>query len=121
MRRFPCLVALILFAGGCSSCPPDWADRVELSDGYRYASASVGQLSVNVDPANLALTRAVRRLADALELDVERRLSVVHSGESLFVEAYGSAGQVHEFDELEFVELVRCGERTHARVRLAVR
>ena len=121
MHKVVCLAVLALALSGCRSCPPDWADRVELVDGYRYASASVGELSVEVDPADLALTRAARRLADALDLDVERRLSVVHSGEILFVEALGRAGPVYELDDLEFVELARCGDRTHARVRLAVR
>jgi hypothetical protein len=122
MGRALLVAALALVSlSACSSCPPDWADRIELVDGYRYASASVGELSVDVDPTHVALTRAARRLADALGIDVENRLSVVRSGEQLFVEARGAAGVVHELDALEFVELAHCGPRTHARVRLAVR
>ncbi|MFT7465498.1 MAG: hypothetical protein ACI9EF_003867 [Pseudohongiellaceae bacterium] len=129
MKRLATLAGLLLVASGCSSCPPEWADEAPMEDtahddGYRYAAASVGELSVHLDAINLALTRATRRLADALGLDVEGRLSVVRAGGLLFVEARSSAASgntvISELDGLELVELRNCDSRTYARVRLAV-
>lgn len=125
MVRAACIAALAWTLAACSSCPPDWAEQVALHDGYHYAAGSVGELSVDVDAVDLALTRAARRLADVLGLDVEGRLVVVRAGDLLFVEARGSGADggavVDALAGLELVELSRCGSRTHARVRLSVR
>ena len=125
MARLLSMVALALASLGCAGCPPDWADQVARHDGYHYAAASVGELTVDIDPVDLALIRAARRLADALGLDVEGRLSVTRDGEFLFVEARSSRAAgglaVEDLAGLELVEVARCGTRTHAQVRLPVR
>jgi len=115
------LAALALGASGCQSCQPPWAGSLELRDGFRYAAASAGEVFVDADATDLALTRAARRLADALGLDVERRLAVTLRDGQLSVEAWGPDGPLQDLDGLELVELRRCGADLHARVRLELR
>ncbi len=118
-------VAWALLAGlslpACSSCPPSWAESVRAEPGFTYAAASCGEVFVDADATGLALTRAARRLADALGLDVEQRLAVRLSDERLFVEAVGPSGPLTALDDLELVDLRVCDGRTHALVRLPVR
>jgi len=119
------LLALTLSLSGCAGCPPSWAEQVSRHDGYHYAAASVGELTVAIDAVDLALSRAARRLADELGLDVEGRLAVTRDGDQLFVEARSSRGAgaelIDDLSGLELVEVARCGARTHAQVRLPVR
>lgn len=115
------LVLALLVTAGCGSCPPAWAEASEVLDGYRYAAASAGEVAVLADATDLALTRAARRLAAALGLDVERRLAVALRDGRLFVEAWGPDGPLNDLEGLELVALERCAGRTHARVRLELR
>lgn len=116
------LATLLLLAGsGCTSCPPTWAEgaaALQARDGRLWAAASAGQVFVDADATQLALTRAARRLADALGLDVEGRLSVVWLDERLFVEAFDSAGRPVDLTGLELAALVDCGGRTYARLSM---
>jgi hypothetical protein len=120
MRSVPgaLVLAVLLAAGGCSACPPRWADALSVDDTHAWAAASCGEVFVEADDTRLALTRAARRLADHLGLDVERRLSVVLLDGSLYVEAVGSDGPVDGLDGLELVDQVTCSGRTHVRLRL---
>lgn len=111
-------VVLLALPAGCGSCPPAWADSLQVRDGDTLAAGSAGEVFVDADATSLALTRAARRLADHLALDVERRLSVLLIDGRLFVEAVGEGGVSDALDGLELVELRRCGSRTHALLRL---
>jgi hypothetical protein len=111
-------LGLALGLGACSSCPPDWAEQVPEKAGWIYAAGTCGEVFVDGDAQHLALARAARRLADALGLDFEHRLSVRHIDGHLFVEAIGPAGPSDALEQLELVELVSCGRRVHALLRL---
>lgn len=119
VRRTWVLGLALLVCGGCSSCPPAWADGVGREGGFIWAAASAGETFVDADSERLALTRAARRLADELGLDVERRLSVALIDDRLFVEAVGAHGRLDDLDALELDGVQTCGGRTHVRVRLA--
>ncbi len=121
-RAVPALLALVaaLLGCGCSACPPGWAEQLPDEDGFVYAVGSAGEVFVEADALALALTRAARCVADDLELDVERRLSVVSADGRLFVEAEGERGPLADLDALELVDLRRCDDgRTWVLVRLA--
>jgi len=102
----------------CHTCPPGWADGVGTEDGRAWAAASAGEVFVDADATRLALTRAARRLAEHLGLDVQTRLSVLLADEQLFVEAVGTAGPIDGLDGLELMALLQCDGRTYARVGL---
>jgi hypothetical protein len=106
MRALRLLPALLLAA--CTTCPPRWVAYVPEDAGWLHATGTAGKVYVEADARNLALTRAARCLADALDLDVEQRLSVVLSDGRLFVEAFGPEGQVHGLDALELVGQAEC-------------
>ncbi len=102
----------------CRSCPPDWLEHPPEQPGFLVATGSCGEVFALADARNLALTRAARRLADRLRIDVEARLSVVLKDGRLFVEAWGSDGPHDDLDGLELVELSECGDGTYVLVRL---
>ena len=113
------LGAALLFGCGCSSCPPEWAEHPPSDAGFVYASGSAGEVFVEADGLSLALSRAARSVADALQLDLEERLSVVSADGRLFVEAEDARGPVHALDDLQLVDLRRCDDgRTFVLVRL---
>lgn len=113
------LLLVAACSGGCHACPPAWAGHPPQKPGWLYADARAGDVFVDADARNLALTRAARVLADRLGLDVERRLSVVASDGQLFVEALGSDGPLHELDALELVDEAECSGVMWVLVRLA--
>jgi len=116
----PALLALLAAgcAGGCSACPPAWAAQAPEEAGWLYAAGRCGEVFVEAEARHVALARAARVLADRLGLDVERRLSVVASGDTLHVEAVGAAGPHHGLDGLELVDEARCDGELHVLVRL---
>jgi hypothetical protein len=116
MRVPRLLPALLLTA--CATCPPGWVGAVPDDAGWLHATGSSGEVFVETDARNVALTRAARQLADALDLDVERRLSVVFADGRLFVEAVGPGGPVHDLDDLQLVDQAECGGTTWVLVRL---
>jgi hypothetical protein len=116
MRVLRLLPALLLTA--CATCPPGWAADVPEDNGWLHAAGSSGEVFVEADARNVALTRAARRIADVLDLDVERRLSVVFADGRLFVEAVGPDGPLHDLDELQLVDQAECGGTTWVLVRL---
>ncbi|MHC5210796.1 MAG: hypothetical protein ACYTG2_08775 [Planctomycetota bacterium] len=87
-------------------------------EGYLLASGSCGEVYVEAEARDVALTRAARRLADVLDLDVEGRLSVVWIDDRLYVELIGASGPSDALDALELVDEVRCDGVTHVLVRL---
>jgi len=107
-----------LLAAACTLCPPSWLERPPVSDEWIYAAGSSGEVFVEAEARELALTRAARRLADALGLDVEERLSVVERDGQLFTEAVGPDGLLDVFDGLELVDEAECGGVRHVLVRL---
>ncbi len=111
-------VLLALVVGACTSCPPDWIEDPPRSDRWLYGAGTAGEVFVDADGKALALSRAARVIADALGLDVERRLSVRDVRGRLFVEAVGPDGPVDALDALELVEVVSCERRVHALLRL---
>ncbi|RKY22409.1 MAG: hypothetical protein DRQ55_01230 [Planctomycetota bacterium] len=113
------LVCGLALSGACAGCPPAWADALQVERDFTWAASSAGPVFVEADGTRLALTRAARRLADHLGLDVERRLSVLLLDGTLYVEAVGADGIHHELDGLELVDQVLCDGRVHVRVRLA--
>ncbi len=126
-RRF--LVAVVLAAGlafatGCAACPPGWAATTPSDGAYLYGVGQSGEVFVEADAVNIALTRAARAIADGLGLDVETRLSVVRVEERLFVEAWTAEGPTDALDGLELMELVECsdplgdGRRVYVLLRL---
>ena len=117
--RVPRLLPALLLAA-CATCPPKWVADVPFDTGWMYAAASSGEVFVEADELNVALTRAARRIADELELDVERRLSVVFADGRLFVEAVGPDGPVTDLDDLQIVDQASCGSTTWVLVRLSV-
>jgi hypothetical protein len=120
IRRFV-LSLLLGAAAGCTSCPPDWLDDPPESDSWWYASGSCGEVFVEADARDVALTRAARILADRLGLDVERFLGVAMRDDRLFVEALGPQGPVADLDALELVDEAHCDEVVHVLVRLPSR
>lgn len=103
---------------GCTSCPPAWLERVPEQPGYLLASGSCGEVYIEAEARDIALTRAARRLADALALDAEGRLSVVWLDERLFVELVGASGRSEALDGLQLVDEARCDGVVHVLVRL---
>lgn len=117
----PCaflVLAVASLAAGCSRCPPSWVDDPPTSARHLYASGSTGAL-LGVDEDTVATTRALRALAEVLDLDVERRLSVTEADGRLWVEAVGVDG-VHSdaFDGVERVERAECGGEVYVLLRL---
>jgi hypothetical protein len=113
------LLVVAACSAGCHSCPPAWAGHPPQESGWLYADGRSGEVFVEADARQLALTRAARALAERLGLDVERRLSVVASNGRLFVEALGPDGPLHELDALELVDEAECDGVTWVLVRLA--
>ena len=111
------LVAALLTAA-CTLCPPGWLEHSPTSPDWLYASGSSGKVFVEAKARDVALTRAARRIADALGLDVEERLSVVERDGRLFTEALGPDGPLDALDGLELVDEVECDGVTHVLVRL---
>lgn len=107
-----------LLAAACTLCPPSWLERPPSSDDWIYAAGSSGEVFVEAEAREVALTRAARRLADALGVNVEERLSVVERDDVLFVEAVGPDGPLDVFDGLELVDEAECGGVKHVLVRL---
>ena len=121
LRRLP--AALLLLAAGCTvgcgSCPPGWSlSPPPDASGWLYAAGRCGEVFVEAEARDVALTRAARVLADRLGLDVERRLSVMASDGRLFVEALGPDGPLHALDGLELADEARCDGVLHVLVRL---
>lgn len=112
------LLFLALHLAACQSCPPSWAGSLSDEGAFIVSAGECGEVFVDADAETLALTRAARRLADHLGLDVERRLIVVLAGGRLQVEAVGAAGPTTSLSTLELVALVRCDGRVYAQVRL---
>ena len=111
-------LCVALLAAACTGCPPSWLEHPPVSPDWIYASGSSGKVFVEAEARDVALTRAARRIADALGLDVEARLSVVERDGQLFSEAVGPAGPLDDFDGLELVNQVECEGVTHVLVRL---
>lgn len=109
---------LSLFLAGCAQCPPIWASTLSDDETGWLAAGVAGTTFVDVDAERLALTRAVRLLADRLGVDVEVRLSVMHVNGDLFVEARGEGGEVTDLLSLELVDLRECNDHVHVLVRL---
>jgi hypothetical protein len=121
-RRLAGLAGLAAVAlAGCSACPPAWVERPPESRAALYASGRCGDVYVDADARNVALTRAARRLAELLGLDIEPRLTVVHADGRLFVEALTPAGPTHALDGLELVDEAVCDDVTFVLVRLPMR
>jgi hypothetical protein len=119
LRRLPAVrLALLLFAAACGSCPPAWVASPPQATDALYASGTCGEVFVDADARNIALTRAARRLADRLGLDVEARLSVVFLDGRLFVEALTPAGPTAALDGLQLVDEAVCEGTTCVLVRL---
>lgn len=118
LARLGLLLVAGALGGACRACPPDWLEHPPVSSEWLYASGSSGEVYVEAKARDVALTRAARRLADALGLDVETRLSVVELDDRLFTEAVGPSGPLRDFDELELVSRVECDGVTHVLVRL---
>ncbi len=125
--RMPTVLLVLLCAGvmpACTSCPPAWAGTTPEAVEWTYGVGEAGEVFVDADAVNVALTRAARSISAALGLDVERRLSVVLVEGKLFVEAYGPEGRVSVLDDLELVELTECddaraeGRRVYVLLRL---
>jgi len=118
------LAGLLLGAclGGCRACPPDWLEAPPEGTGALHAAATSGPVFVDARAEDVALTRAVRVLADARGLDVERHLTarLGDEGERVVVEALGPDGLHDDFEDLELVELRECDGRVHVLVRLPV-
>jgi hypothetical protein len=115
----PAVILLLLAVAGCGSCPPAWSQRPPPDEGgWLYAAGRCGEVYVEAEARDVALTRAARVLADRLGLDVERRLSVVASGGRLFVEAVGSGGPLTELDGLQLADEALCDGVVHVLVRL---
>jgi hypothetical protein len=110
--------ALAGAGAGCTACPPAWAERPPEDGEALYATGACGEVFVEADARNIALTRAARRLADRLGLDVESRLSVVCADGHLFVEALLPTGPTRALDGLQLVDEAVCGTTTFVLVRL---
>ena len=118
VRRPVLLAAAALLAAACTACPPGWLEHPPGSEEWIYASGSSGEVYVEARARDVALTRAARRIADALGLDVEARLSVVERDGRLFAEAVGPDGRIDVFEGLELVDEIECDGITHVLVRL---
>ena len=117
--RYAFVVAFLsLFLAGCAQCPPVWASTLSDDETGWLAAGVAGTTFVDADAERLALTRAVRLLADRLGIDVETRLSVMHVNGELFVEARGEGGEIIDFSSLELVDLRECDDHVHVLVRL---
>ena len=112
------LAGAALLVAACTACPPGWLEHPPASDEWIYASGSSGEVYVEARARDVALTRAARRIADALGLDVEERLSVVERDGKLFSEAVGPDGPIDTLQGLELVDEVECDGVTHVLVRL---
>jgi hypothetical protein len=112
------VLALALACAACESCPPAWASHPPERADALYASGACGKVFVDAAARDVALTRAARRIADLLGLDVERRLSVVSADGRLFVEALLPSGPTHALDGLELVDEAVCDDTTFVLVRL---
>jgi hypothetical protein len=112
------IVCAALLSAACALCPPPWLEQPPVSEDWIYAAGSSGEVFVEAEARDVALTRAARRIADALGLDVEARLSVVERDGRLFAEAVGPLGPLPVFDGLELLEQVECDGVTHVLVRL---
>jgi len=103
---------------GCASCPPAWAQSPPEAADALYASGTCGKVFVDADARQIALTRAARRLADRLGLDVEPRLAVVFADGRLFVEAVTPEGPTDALEGLELADQAVCDDVTFVLVRL---
>ncbi len=117
MTRFVWLLSTLALAA-CASCPPAWSEAPPERVGLLHAAAVSGDTFVDADAERVALIRAARQIADALGLDVERRLSVIHADGRLWVEALGPDGVIHDLDGLQLVSTASCDGRTWVLVRL---
>jgi hypothetical protein len=102
----------------CQACPPPWLARLPEQEGYLLAHGSCGEVYVEADARDVALVRAARRLADALGLDAEERLSVTWHDGRLFVELIGASGPSGALDDMQLVDEVRCDGVVHVLVRV---
>ncbi len=119
MKRALLAVLLALPAGaGCAGCPPSWLDAPPESGDWIYAGGACGEVFVDADARDVALTRAARALAERLGLDVSARLSVRHVDGRLWVEAVGAQGGHDGLDRLQLVDSATCDGVTHVLVRL---
>ena len=109
---------LSLFLAGCAQCPPVWASTLSDDETGWLAAGVAGTTFIDANAERLALTRAVRVLADRLGVDVEARLSVMRVNGDLFVEARGKEGEITDFSSLEVLDLRECDEHVHVLVRL---
>lgn len=107
-----------LLAAACAGCPPSWLEQPPDAPDWIYATGSSGEVFVEAEARDVALTRAARRIADELGLDVEERLSVISRDGRLFAEAVGPQGPLEVFDGLELVEQAECDGVMHVLVRL---
>lgn len=115
---WPALLAAVLLVA-CGSCPPGWVGHPPEESGWLYADGRCGKVFVEADARRLALIRAARVLADRLGLDVERRLSVTEIDGTIFVEALGPDGPLHQLDGLQLVDEAECEGTHYVLVRLA--
>ena len=117
------LAGALALSAGCAACPPSWAATAPSDGAYHYGVGQSGEVFVEADALNIALTRAARSIADALGLDVETRLSVVLVEQELFVEAWTPRGPTDALDDLQLVDRAVCadpdgGERIWVLLRL---
>ena len=112
------LGAILMSLAACAACPPGWVERPPQAADALYASGTCGDVFVEADARNIALTRAARRLADELGLNVEPRLSVIFADGRLFVEALTPAGPTSALDGLQLVAEAVCRRTTCVLVRL---
>lgn len=122
MRGAPIAALAALASAACQGlgCPPAWIDDPPRADDALYAAGSAGPVFVDARAEDVALTRAVRVLADARGLDVERHLSarLGDERERVVVEALGPEGLLDDFAQLELVEQRACDDHVHVLVRL---
>ena len=110
--------ALAAALTGCRACPPDWLEHPPRQAGYLLATGSCGEVHVEAEARDVALTRAAFRIADALGVDAEGGLSAVWVDGRVFVELIGRDGPSETLAALELVDLARCDGVTHVLVRL---
>lgn len=114
----PGLLCAVLLVAACRACPPRWLERLPEQEGHLLATGSCGEVYVDAEARDVALTRAARRLADALGVDAEVRLSATWLDGRVWVELVGASGPSDALDALELVDVVRCDGATHVLVRL---